>query len=79
MKNIYQISENVIRPNPSGYVYVRATDTEILMREFSGGFARFNAGLYGDSKDYPRGTKIHGQKIFSIAEFDKWLKQHNCL
>ena len=77
MKQIYQISENVI--GAQGYVYVRATEDEITVREFRGGFARFNAGLYAESKEFPRGTKIKGQEILSIRKFDEWLKKHNCI
>ena len=77
MKDIYQICENII--GARGYVYVRATDDEITVREFRGGFARFNAGLYAEGKKYPRGTKIDGQEILSIRKFDNWLKKHNCL
>lgn len=77
MKDIYQVCENVI--GAQGYVYVRATDDEITVREFRGGFTRFNAGLYAEGKKYPRGTKIDGQEILSIRKFDNWLKEHNCL
>ena len=79
MKEIFQISENVIRPIPTGYVYVRATEREIEQREFRGGFARFNSGRYAESKEFPRGSKIDGQEIFSLRKFDKWLKEHNCI
>lgn len=78
MKYIYQISENIIKPNVDT-CYVRATEDEITLREYRGGFARFCAGCYAESKKYPRGTKINGQEILSIRKFDNWLKNHNCL
>lgn len=77
MKQIYQISENII--GAQGYVYVRATEDEIEEREYRGGFARFNSDVYAEGKNYPRGTKIDGQEILSIRKFDNWLKKHNCL
>ena len=77
MKDIYQISENVI--GAQGYIYVRAARNEIEEREYRGGFARFNSDVYAEGKGYPRGTKINGQEILSIRKFDNWLKKHNCL
>ena len=77
MKDIYQISENII--GASGCVYVRATCNEIEERQYRGGFARFNSGVYAEGKDYPRGAKIDGKEILSIGKFDKWLKEHNCI
>ena len=76
-KDIYQISENII--GASGCIYVRATRNEIEEREYRGGFARFNSGVYADGKNYPRGARVEGQKILSIGKFDKWLKEHNCV
>jgi hypothetical protein len=76
-KDIYQISENII--GAQGCIYVRATEREIEEREYRGGFARFNSGVYADGKDYPRGSKVENQPILSIGKFDKWLKEHNCV
>ena len=79
MKDIYQISENII--GASGYVYVRATIGEIYERRYKGGFGRFNVEMYdfGSKEKYPRGAKIDGQPILSIGKLDKWLKEHNCI
>lgn len=76
-KDIYQITENII--GAKGCIYVRATHNEITEREYRGGFARFNWGVYDCGKNYPRGAKIDGKEIFSIGKFDKWLKEHNCV
>ena len=77
-KDIYQISENVI--GASGYIYVRATISEIYERQYKGGFRRFNMEMYdfGSKEKYPRGAKIDGREILSIGKFDKWLKEHKC-
>lgn len=77
MKDIYQISENIL--GASGYVYVRATRNEIEERQYRGGFTRFNSVVYADGDEYPRGAKIDGQPILSIGKLDKWLKEHNCI
>lgn len=76
-KDIYQISENIIGAH--GYIYVRATENEIEVRKFRGGFRRFTAGLFAEGKDYPCGAKIDGKEILSLRKFDKWLKEHNCV
>lgn len=72
----------VIRENTDKYfdykLYVRATEKEIEERECLGGFYRFIQECYDYSKNYPRGTKINGQKILSLREFDKWRKEHYC-
>ena len=77
-KYIYQISENIIKPNVDT-CYVRATEDEITLREYRGGFARFNSGCFAESKKFPRGTKINGREILSLRKFDNWLKEHDCL
>ena len=77
MRDIYQISSNTIGNN-SGYIYVRATYSEILVRQYYGGFQRFLACLYdfGSKEKYPRGAKIKGIPIISLKKFDEWIAEH---
>ena len=77
MKDIYQICPNIIGSN-NGYIYVRATYTEILVRQYYGGFQRFLVSLYdfGNKEKYPKGAKIEGISIISLKKFDKWIAEH---
>lgn len=78
MKDIYQISENIVGVKER--IFVRATIGEIYERQYKGGFRRFNMEMYdfGSKEKYPRGARIDGSPILSIAKFDKWLKEHKC-
>lgn len=73
----------VVRENTDKWLdyklYVRATEKQIEEREYLGGFLRFIAEAYDESKNYSAKSTIDGQKILSLKEFDEWRKQHYCV
>lgn len=77
-KYIFMISENIVPPKFEETIYVRASEDEIRQRMYAGGFLRFLSSCYDDSKNHPKGTRISGQKILSLKEFDQWRKEHYC-
>lgn len=72
----------IIRENLPSFkdecIYVRASETAIEARRYTGGFLRFLDSCLDDAKNYPPGTKIDGQEILSLRQFDEWRKQHHC-
>lgn len=57
--------------------FVRATDDQIEVRKYFGEINQFAATPYADSKDFPRGSRIDGEKVLSIREFDKFRHEHH--
>ena len=74
---IFQIFENEVQFNEEA-IYVRATEMDIETRMYAGGFLRFLSSCYDISRNYPRGSKIDGQKILTLSQFDQWRREHHC-
>ena len=75
---IFIISENVV-PFTQEHIYVKTTENAIRERMYRGGFLRFLSSCYDDAKKYNKKTKIEGQDILSLKQFDEWLAKHYCL
>lgn len=74
---IFVIGENTV-PFKKERIHVRATEAAIRVRMYAGGFLRFVSSCLDYAKNYPIGTKINGQEILSLHQFDEWRKQHYC-